>query len=132
MADFGNAGKLVLRKDKLRVEIKGGESVKFNLMAKGDEAVFVFGCEHKARQSERDFPEHPCPTYRWTWKCPEDEDATEDLYQVRMLFLTATSYTYKATHVRADGAEIEILKDLDASSSDSRDKYPSSLRIIHK
>ncbi len=135
MADFGNAGKLVIRKDLLGVEVKSGETLKFTLDVQGAQGIFTFACEHKPRKSEQDYP-GPQARYAWDWKCPSDADdggaVAGDEYVTRMLFLTATSYTYKVIHHDSTGNQKNVLKDLDASSTDSRDIYSSSLRIVCK
>jgi len=135
MPDFGNAGKLLIRKDLLGVEVKSGETLKFKLDVLGAQGIFTFACEHKARKSDQDFP-GPQAQYTWDWKCPDDADdggaPAGDQYVTRMIFLTATSYTYKVIHYDSTGSQKAVLKDLDASSTDSQDKYSSSLRIICK
>jgi hypothetical protein len=135
MADFDNAGKLVTRKDLLGVEVKSGETLKFTLNVQGAQGMFAFACEHKTRKSDQDYP-GPQAEYMWNWKCPEDADddgsADGDEYVTRMLFLTAVSYTYKVIHYDSTGNQKNVLKDLDASSTDSQDKYPSSLRVLCK
>ena len=135
MADFGNAGKLVIRKDLLAVEVKSGETLKYTLDVKGAQGIFAFACEHKARKSEQDYPPHQAQC-AWDWKCPDDADdsgvAGGDQYVTRMLFLTATSYTYKVIHCDPAGAQKADIKDLDATSTDSQDIYSSNLRVIRK
>lgn len=135
MADFGNAGTLVIRKDLLAVEVKPHETLEITLHVQGAQAVFTFACEHKARKSDQDYPAHQDP-YPWGWKCPDDADdggaAGGDQYVTRMLFLTATSYTYKVIHRDSAGNQKAVLKDLDASSTDPQDKYSSNLRIVSK
>lgn len=135
MADFGNAGKLVIRKDLLAVEVRSGETLKYTLDVSGAQGIFTFACEHKARKSDQDYPPHQAQ-YAWTWKCPDDADdggaAGGDDYVTRMLFLTATSYTYRVIHVDSAGNQKAVIKDLDASSTDSRDVYSSNLRVICK
>lgn len=135
MADFGNAGKLVIRKDLLAVEVRSSETLKYTLDVSGAQGIFTFACEHKARKSDQDYPPHQSQ-YAWTWKCPDDADdggaAGGDEYVTRMLFLTATSYTYKVIHLDSAGNQKAVIKDLDASSTDSRDIYSSSLRVICK
>ena len=135
MSDFGNAGKLVIRKDLLGVEVKSGETLKFTLDVQGAQGIFTFACEHKARKSEKDFP-GPQAHYQWDWKCPGDADdggdVAGDQYVTRMLFLTVTSYTYKVMHLDSAGNQKGVLKDLHASSTDSQDKYSSNLRIVCK
>lgn len=135
MGDFGNAGKLVIRKDLLGVEVKSGETLKYTLDVKGAQAIFTFACEHKPRKSEQDYP-GPQAQYAWDWKCPDDADdggaPAGDQYVTRMLFLTAISYTYKVVYYDSTGNQKDVLKDLDASSTDPQDKYSSGLRIVCK
>src|SRR5712692_3209727 len=135
MADFGNAGKLVIRKDLLGVEVKSGETLKFTLDVQGAQGIFTFACEHKSRKSDQDYP-GPQAQYRGNWKCSDDADdggdASGDENVTRMLFLTAVSYTYKVIHHDSTGNQKDVLKDLDASSTDSQDRYSSSLRIVCK
>jgi len=135
MADFGNSGKLVIRKDLLGVEVRLGETLEFTLDVQGAQGIFTFACEHKARKSDQDYPPHQAQ-YTWRWKCPDDADddgaAGGDQYVTRMLFLTATSYTYKVIQRDSAGNQKAVLKDLDASSTDSQDKYSSNLRVICK
>lgn len=56
MADFGNAGKLAIRKDLPGVEVKSGETLKYTLDVLGAQAIFTFACEHNARKSDQDYP----------------------------------------------------------------------------
>jgi hypothetical protein len=129
MSDFGNAGKLTIRTDNGAVMVKAGQQIQYTLTVQGEIPVFTFACTHKDRLTEESFPQ-PQQKYSWTWKYPADADGADDVYVVQMSFLTALKYTLRAELQTANGNLLSVIKDLDAESDDSNDKYPSSIEVI--
>jgi hypothetical protein len=129
MADFGNAGKLTIRTDKGAVMVRAGQKIQYFLNVQGDIPVFSFACSHRVRLSEKNFP-GPQAKYAWAWEYPVDADSPDDGYVVEMSFFTALKYTLRAELQTANGNLLDVIKDLDAESDDSNDRFPSSIEVI--
>jgi hypothetical protein len=129
MSDFGNAGKLTVRVDNGAVMVKAGQQIQYSLTVQGEIPIFAFACTHKTWLTDQSFP-GPQRQYSWAWKFPADADDTDDVYVVEMSFLTALKYTLRAELQTANGNMLSVIKDLDAESNDSNDKFPSSIEVI--
>lgn len=53
MADFGNAGKPVIRKDLLAVEVRSGETLTYTLDVSGAQGIFTFACDTRPGKAIR-------------------------------------------------------------------------------
>ena len=133
MPDFGNAGKRTVRKytPTVRVAITQGEYLFYRLTVWGAEGQFSFSCSHRTLRSAADFPGHPKQVYEWTWgQKASDKDDDDDIYGVRMAFITATKYTLLVEHRRKDGSVIQLLTDIDYESTDPGDSYQEDLHVV--
>ena len=133
--DFGTAGQLTIRTDKMgaAIQVSAGESIRAKLTVKGPgTAVFAFGCQHRTLWSGPDFPGHPLPLYSWRhFTQPSDADAAADTYSLTIAFIGGvTSYTYLLEHVNTVGAVLATLKDFDASSTSAADVFHSSITLF--
>ena len=133
MADFGNAGKITIRRNAAAAQIDLGakESLHYKLTALGDKPQFAFSCKHRAAILSSDTFGPPVMVYEWDLgKKPGDFDATDDVYVVAMWFARITKYTLRVEHRNQAGSVIEVLKDIDYESQDPNDSYDDSLRVF--
>ena len=130
MADFGHAGTLTIRANKHAVVLSPGQKLRYSLKVLGAIPVFTFACEHKARLSAEEFPDHPKEDHEWIWEYPQDADGVDEVYTVLMSFVTATKYTLRVELLSANNNLIDTLKDLDGSSLNPADKLPAALEVI--
>jgi hypothetical protein len=140
MADFGNAGKLTIRKHDVAalVSLSNQEYLFYKLTVKGADPIFTFACIHRARLSEHQFPGHPKQVYEWTWSRPtslpnvpnETTDAPDDMYGVAMSFIAAIKYTLLVEQRDRNDQVVRVLKDIDYESNDPHDNFTESLRVF--
>lgn len=133
MPDFGVAGKLTIREfdGAVKVRVSQGEYLFFRLTVQGTMPIFTFACQHKARISEHEFPDHPKKVYEWVWSKNGDEsDLKNDVYAITMSFIAATKYTLLVEHRNADDTLIDLLKDIDYESTNPTDNFTETLRIL--
>ncbi|HEV2177889.1 MAG TPA: hypothetical protein VGW33_11925 [Terriglobia bacterium] len=132
MADFGNAGKITIRRNAAATQIDqaANESLHYKLTALGAEPEFAFSCQHRQILSSKTWSS-PQMIYEWDLgKKPGDFDATDDVYVVAMSFARITKYTLQVEHRNQFGSVIEVLKDIDYESQDPNDSYNDSLRVF--
>jgi hypothetical protein len=134
MADFGKAGKRTVRSytPAVKVLLSQGEYLSYRLTVSGAVPEFSFSCSHRTLRSATDFPGHPKQVYEWTWgQDPSDKDADDDIYGVRMAFLTAKKYTLVVDRRRKDGSLIPpVLTDIDYESAEPTDGYQEDLHVF--
>jgi hypothetical protein len=132
--DFGKAGKITIRKDKIGVgvDLGAGQYLFYRLTVKGAEPFFAWACEHDTRLTAGDFEGHPMRVYEWTW-CrggASDKDADDDVYSVEMRFTAATKYTLFVEVRDVNNASVKTVKDLDFESQAPQDFFVSTLRVF--
>lgn len=134
MADFGKAGKVTIRTEKVAVlvNLTKGEFLSYKLTVAGANGIFTFACQHKPRLSEHQFPGHPKAIYQWDW-CrgnPAESDSDDDMYVIAMSFLAATKYTLLVQMCDSAGSVLKTVKDVDYESTSPKDNFTASLHIF--
>lgn len=134
MADFGNAGDITVRGERINsviLNVKKDEYLFFRVTVDGAEPIFTFGCSHRDKVSAIDFDDHPQQVYEWTFgKNGNDIDTNNDLHTVMMIFTAALKYTLFVQHRDKNNKLIEQLKDIDFESKDPTDLFGETLRIF--
>lgn len=132
MADFGKAGKVTVRTDRVStsVNLTGGEFLSYKVSVQGPVPDFTFSCSHRSRFSASELPGHPKDVYEWDWK-QDDKDGDDDEYGLLMSFTGATKYTLVVQVRSSSGAVRKTVKDVDYESSEPKDSFLASLLVLN-
>lgn len=130
MGSFGNAGTRTKRVSLGIVEVATKtEHLHYFIEAKGAIPIFNLSCEHRTLWSEKDFGP-PVMNYERTWPLTAAEvDAPEEDYGVSFSFFAATDYTLRVERHHASHKVLTVVKDIDYSSTDSRDSFIEGFRV---
>jgi len=130
MGNFGNAGTRTVRVSLGFVQVNSNsEHLHYFIQARGATPIFNLSCEHRTLWSEQDFGP-PAPNYDRVWPLtPGEVDAAEDEYGVSFSFFAATDYSLRVERHDANHKVLQMVKDIDYTSSDSQDIYVESFRV---
>jgi hypothetical protein len=131
------AVKCTVRKDTVVISLKRSDLIintylKYRLIVKGARGVFsIADDQNRVLMKDTDFPS-PQNEYICQWPKDQNDIPPENdlVYTLSVSFITAVKYTYIIEKCKPDGTCVETLKDIDYESTDSKDVYNASLRII--
>ncbi len=119
-----------------------GESLEIMIRAQGANPTFVFaskwGSTSATLRKSTDFPGHPKQQYDWNHvgpgqnpSGPQDTRAlgTPESTTVHFTFLAVTQYDLLVSHRDANGAEIEVVKDITYKPKKPTASYDELLKI---
>jgi hypothetical protein len=130
MGSFGNAGIRTVKTSLGFVKVDlNSEHLHYFIKAKGATPIFNLSCKHRTLWSERDFGP-PAMNYERVWPKEAGEvDAPEDEYSVSISFFAATDYSLRVERHDSAHEVLELVKDVDYTSTDSQDLFVEAFRV---
>ncbi len=144
MPGFGFAGKITVGKARTGAVLLHPEMQQylyFSLTVNGGTPIFNFGRDGSKLIRAESFGGHPKQVYQWTLgRKITPTDPSEELlmidphlddhmYGIGMEFFHALKYTLRVEHRDRDDNVIELLKDVEFESNDSRDFFRELLEV---
>jgi hypothetical protein len=130
-ADFGHAGNLTVRKKKgfIQLSLSQDEHLHYKLKVRGQRAIFNLLCDGTLLWDDSAYPAGTAQFERtWPRSAAELGNNPADL-SLEMAFATASSYTLVVEIQDRNHRVVSTVVDIDCSSDDGRDSYPSVILV---